>query len=66
LIKDIFKESKENSYGVYCVRIGGDNGWKSIIIDDFIPVIETASNDLIPAFLNIRNKKEGTGRNNSL
>jgi hypothetical protein len=40
LINLFFRDHIANNYGIYCVKFFSENGWRHIIIDDFIPAIK--------------------------
>jgi hypothetical protein len=33
------REEKYEKHGIYCLKIFQENAWKSIIIDDYVPII---------------------------
>lgn len=35
---DIFITRRINPYGIYCLKLCIDGGWKAIVVDDYIPV----------------------------
>lgn len=53
----MFEEQAFNQYGLYLVRIFQQSNWKSVILDEHIPVI-SHQDRLVPAFVTVE-REEG-------
>ena len=42
----MFEDQKYNEYGIYYAKMFQTNVWKYMIVDDFIPVLETEGGKL--------------------
>jgi hypothetical protein len=51
LLRKMFLKPLLSDYGVYLIRIFQENVWKSVIVDDYIPVWDRGGRPT-PAFLN--------------
>lgn len=56
-LERIFEGQKYNPYGLYLIRIFQQHHWRSLIVDDFVPVKSISepqeASSTYPAFLSI-------------
>ena len=65
----LFDDQVPNQNGVYYVKIFINSHWKVVIIDDYIPVIETFVNSVAtyqPIFTDIQKRNSGAFSNKSI
>jgi hypothetical protein len=67
LLNEFLSDHISNDFGVYCIKIFSENGWRHVIIDDFIPVIKEGDKDeWTPAFVNISPSSKSSYRTRPL